>query len=120
MRRGGSRKVLRQEPKNLRTLLTQPARLGREPPPFEQVFQKVSTLGPAAARTLRGRREVHEPPEDAQTEAVQDLVGVVDPAARPLDQHTLRLPDAVAVDGEDLARPFAGGLREAEHAGRVA
>lgn len=90
------------------------------PPPGEIGGEGVGLGRPGASRAPREGGEVYQAPEDAEAEPVQDLVRILHPAAGLRDEEAPRPPDAVAVDGEDLAGLLAGGLRPAQDAPRVA
>src|ERR687898_833702 len=100
--------------------LSRPAQRRWGAPAFEEIPKGVRLVRPASASAPLEGRKVDQASQDPEAEAVQHVVGIVDPPARTCHEASSGLPHAVAVNGEYLAGYISGVRRPAEDAARVA
>src|SRR5215208_4047062 len=101
-------------------VLFRPAQLCWGAPAFEEILQRVRLVRPVAASAPGEGRKVDQASQDPEAEAVQHIVGIVDPPARTCHEEPHSLPNAVAVHGEGLAGGISSLRRPGEDATRVA
>src|SRR5215211_5644829 len=101
-------------------MLSRPAKGGRGSPALQQILERIWLLGPASAGAPGEGCEVDQAPQDPEAEAVQHVVGIIDPPTRPGHEEPPGLPLSITIDGEDLAGRILGLRRPAEDAARVA
>src|ERR687898_2401267 len=100
--------------------LSRPAQRRWGAPAFEEIPKGVRLVRPASASAPLEGRKVDQASQDPEAEAVQHVVGIVDPPTRTCHEAPSGLPHAVAVNGEYLAGCISGVRRPAEDAARVA
>src|SRR5829696_7637199 len=100
-------------------MLSRPAQRGRGSPALQQISERIWLVGPASAGAPGEGCEVDQASQDSEAEAVQHVVGIIDPPARPAHEEPLRLPHSVTINGEDLAGRISGLRRPAKDTPRV-